>query len=232
MNNCYIESVLESLFSLYPFFLKDFIKYKDNSIINSFLEKDVKQFKHELSQYDKEAYNIFGNNEQQDAHEALLKIIDIFDILTEKKFMPKYFGGKIENIVQCKTCNYYNITYSPFIDLYVSSFENILKQKTEILNDALCEECKSPSLYRIEDITKYPKILICVTHVKNIKIPIKFKNYYFISCINHYGSTYGGHYDLITCRDFKWFKIDGENYQQINFPQNFTNARVIFFIRS
>jgi len=84
-NDCYLNSVLQALFNTYSFIC--FFKFKrpdENLIIQTFRSmhdtnglinpRDIKKL---LGRFDKESSVLFHNNDQQDAHEAIVKILDI-----------------------------------------------------------------------------------------------------------------------------------------------------------
>jgi len=83
--DCYLNSVLQALFNTHSFSCFFRIKRSDENLIiqmfriiyeyNSLVNPcNIKKL---LSQFDSSARDIFGNNDQQDAHEAIVKIIDI-----------------------------------------------------------------------------------------------------------------------------------------------------------
>lgn len=84
-NDCYLNSVLQALFNTQSFmcFFKN-KKENENLIIQIFRIiyemnnlVNPRNIKKTLARFDKEAWYIFGNNDQQDAHEAINKILDI-----------------------------------------------------------------------------------------------------------------------------------------------------------
>jgi ubiquitin C-terminal hydrolase len=87
-NNCYLNSVLQILLNN-EYFELVFKNFNFQSIIFDFLKKvycarqtgqlpiDSGIIKTVLAQFDTDASRLFGNNNQQDAHEAIVKILDI-----------------------------------------------------------------------------------------------------------------------------------------------------------
>lgn len=88
-NDCYLNSVIQALLNTYSFIsLFEYGKYENNIILllkNIYISKSVinpNKLKKKLASFDKQSFNIFGNSEQQDAHEAIIKIIDIVHLST------------------------------------------------------------------------------------------------------------------------------------------------------
>lgn len=84
-NDCYLNSVLQALFNTHSFicFFK-FKKENENQIIQMFrMIYDMNTLinphgiKKLLSKFDEVSSYLFGNDDQQDAHEAIVKILDI-----------------------------------------------------------------------------------------------------------------------------------------------------------
>ena len=84
-NDCYLNSVLQALFNTHSFicFFK-FKKVDENLIIQMFrviYEMNTlinpRNIKNLLARFDRESSDLFGNDNQQDAHEAIIKILDI-----------------------------------------------------------------------------------------------------------------------------------------------------------
>jgi ubiquitin carboxyl-terminal hydrolase 8 len=89
-NNCYLNSVLQSLLNIKPliYFLQNYEVSKDNIIrvFQNIIARDnnkvinSRNIKKILAKFDKTSETIFGNNDQQDAHEAIVKILDIIHV--------------------------------------------------------------------------------------------------------------------------------------------------------
>lgn len=107
-NDCYLNSVLQALFNTHSFscFFK-FKKENENLIIQMFRviydmntlinPRNIKKL---LSQFDQGAYDIFGNNDQQDAHEAINKILDIVHMSSAYKETNYSDYGKIDSDIK------------------------------------------------------------------------------------------------------------------------------------
>jgi ubiquitin C-terminal hydrolase len=110
-NDCYLNSVLQALFNTHSFIC--FFKFKkedENLIIQMFriiYEMNTlinpKNIKNMLAKFDKGASDLFGNNEQQDAHEAIVKILDIIHMSSVYKESNFSDYGKIDNEIKRKS---------------------------------------------------------------------------------------------------------------------------------
>jgi len=107
-NDCYLNSVLQALFNTHSFicFFK-FKKENENLIIQMFrviYEMNTlinpRNIKNLLSQFDEWAHDLFGNNDQQDAHEAINKILDIVHISCSYKETNYSDYGKLDSEIK------------------------------------------------------------------------------------------------------------------------------------
>jgi len=201
-NDCYLNAVLQALFNI-PVFKHYFENISnDNShtgnshtSIIQILSRIIKQntlinpmeIKQLLGRFDDHASSIFGNSKQQDAHEAIGKIIDIIHMITKYdnpiygfrdnetwnntvknnfSFITHYFTGQFKTTVICKSCKYKSITYENFNDIHLSlTYDDISDCIIDFIKlenmDGTCEKCKlSENLARITTIWRFPKVLI------------------------------------------------------------------------
>jgi len=110
-NDCYFNSVLQALFNTHSFicFFK-FRKEDENLIIQLFriiYEMNTlinpRQIKNQLAKFDRESLELFGNDEQQDAHEAINKILDIIHMSSSYKESNYSDYGKIDSEIKRKS---------------------------------------------------------------------------------------------------------------------------------
>ena len=112
-NDCYLNSVLQALLNTRSFvcFFK-FKKANENSIIQMFRiihEMNTlinpKFIKNLLAKFDKESSKLFGNDNQQDAHETVVKILDIIHM--SSSYIESNFSdyGKIDSEIRHKSFN-------------------------------------------------------------------------------------------------------------------------------
>jgi ubiquitin C-terminal hydrolase len=110
-NDCYLNSVIQALFNTNSFIC--FFKFKktdENPIIQMFrimYEMNTlinpKSIKRLLGQFDKEASYLFKNNDQQDAHEAIIKILDIIHMSSMYKEKNYSDYGKLDSAIKIKS---------------------------------------------------------------------------------------------------------------------------------
>ena len=107
-NDCYLNSVLQALFNTHSFIC--FFKFKkedENLIIQMFRVinemntlVNPRNIKHLLSKFDVGANDIFGNDNQQDAHEAINKILDIVHMSSSYRETNFSDYGKIDSDIK------------------------------------------------------------------------------------------------------------------------------------
>jgi ubiquitin C-terminal hydrolase len=112
-NDCYLNSVLQALFNTHSFIC--FFKFKktdENQIIQTFrviYEMNTlinpRNIKNLLATYDRGAHDLFGNNEQQDAHEAIVKILDIIHMSSAYNESNYSDYGKIDSEIKRNSFN-------------------------------------------------------------------------------------------------------------------------------
>jgi ubiquitin C-terminal hydrolase len=112
-NDCYLNSILQALFNTHSFicFFK-FKKIDENLIIQMFrvvYEMDTlinpKNIKSLLSKFDRVSLDLFGNDDQQDAHEAITKILDIVHMSSSYQESNYSDYGKIDSDIKRKSFN-------------------------------------------------------------------------------------------------------------------------------
>ena len=160
MNNCYINSVFQALINVHVFSnyfmhctpnngIMGLFQYilEQNTTISSTIVKKC------LSEINQESFNFFGNNDQQDAHENMVKLLDIIhnhthiqqdSIYNQVHLLPsvkswetninkfgysmvvKYFTGQFKTSVVCSVCDYSSLSYDNFnnISLDIPAFES------------------------------------------------------------------------------------------------------------
>lgn len=156
-SDCYFNSVLQLLINTNSFKYLLSLNEDGHTIIEYFkLINSIKtlvnprHIKTIISNYDQESNNLFGNNLQQDAHEAIIKIIDIIHNITKNdkchygpvkdpiayehwknmgkmfgySFITHFFTGQFKNILECVYCEHRTITYTNFNDISVDIYGN------------------------------------------------------------------------------------------------------------
>ncbi len=132
-NNCYLNSVLQALLTINYFV--NFFKTKqvnENKIIQIFRNVcesngtliDPNIIKKYLSHFDEYSMHLFGNNNQQDAHDAIIKILDIIHTLTVYNETNFKEYGKIDTDLKLKSFNSWKEHAKIFGFSFVTRFFN------------------------------------------------------------------------------------------------------------
>ena len=254
-NTCYINSVLQC-------FIND-IYFRNNIIKNTFNNSKpeyeiIKKIIELINLKDDDTYSfikfnlnefnqlLFKNSyftkfEQHDAHEFLLKFIDIFE--NESK---EIYYGQTKLFIKCTKCNTTKEVFEDFTTLNLNIFltekklhlyelfESYLKR--EIHNDVnnlyYCDTCKCNTTSEQKTVLwKLPKRLIVVfkrysdngdKNNNKINYPIdnvlvkesntgNVFNYSLNNIIYHFGNINNGHYVNSTKINKKWYVIDDDN---------------------
>lgn len=240
-NNCYLNSVIQSLFNTRAF---SFLFARDKEILstyeiinhlkrvyNSNYTVNLVCIKKLFANFDAQANTLFGNNGQQDAHEAIIKILDIIQLVSKQ-----FFTGQFKTTVECTECEYTSVTYNNFttlnIDVYgkniIDCIVNFIKKEPV---DGRCA-CGNTKLLKTMTIHKLPRTLIvCINRfeyingrVCKIKIPLSINNklriqnnnimhvYALSSVVYHIGSTANsGHYNVDIHKNNTWYAIDDDH---------------------
>lgn len=218
-NSCFVNSIIQIFINCKNFLQKISIIEKENPSLLFFLNNLIilPSVRHKIFS---DLISYINNNsgfnlmEQNDAHEFLVKILDMI----EKENVDVYnmfVGSKISNIY-CNNCGYKNTVSESFnsINFYLSghdTIKNILAREfdTECINGCICEECGSTGLSNKKIIDKFPQILILLNTTMKYRITIYDKikivdyhgvkiKYKLVGTVNHYGSLNNGHYNFAT----------------------------------
>jgi ubiquitin C-terminal hydrolase len=259
-NTCYINSVLQCFIndvlfrnSIFKRFLADKENIPENSefgiikeiiqTVNLLQQEQENTFvKFNLNKFNEILFknSYFNRFEQHDAHEFLLKVLDMF----EKDIKDVYYGqAKLK--IKCMKCNNIKEVIEDFstINLTVNStetlhlydlFNNYLKKELHDDSDNLyyCENCKCNTITEKQiNLWKLPKRLIVVLKRYNqngnklntkIKYPIDFmliketssqkiRSFSLKNIIYHIGHQNHGHYINSSRINNKWYLIDDDS---------------------
>jgi uncharacterized UBP type Zn finger protein len=219
-NNCYINAVVQSLLNINCIH----INIPLNGIIN------LTRYKHSLASLDDNySEKIFLNNDQQDARDALSRILEHI-----KNISVIYF--KLES--KCKLCN--DVTYDenyrtqdaiimdcepPNPPILIQDHINKFKYScTEV--ETTCEKCKNNSFKDIVSIvSEYPKVLLlfvnkgtqenCKIYFDTNNVTLENREYKLNSVIFYHqmssrSDRICGHYTAGIIKKGKMFYIDDE----------------------
>lgn len=243
-NTCYINCILQIL-AFTPGFIEALRQLEESQFIICFIHTliilksnqkildpgiFIKLLKQRLPKY--------NNNNQFDAHEFLIDLINSLDIKKDSILFSSYclqrfhknkssvydlFFGKFRKKIICISCANTNIKYEPFIDLnifpkYKSLTENIEDYFKNSLVEYTCEVCKFKGDHKIKNkIYKYPNIIIIQLNkfgeTKKISAPpasinIGTKLYSIYGITNHSGSFTNGHYKSVVYKNNNWYMMD------------------------
>ncbi len=263
-NDCYLNSVLQVL--LNDEHIRNHFKTQrdDNNINNLFYALlninensyvDPNGIKLLLSDIDIESKELFFNRDQQDSHEALMKILDLLhehNKIDGKSFIDRYFTGKYKTFVKCLNCDYSSTVKNNFRDIdfypiHSNIVECINRSEDQEKINGICEKCYKNKFFKKTTIHKYPQVLIvCVKrYVNDIngntrKINDKFtvdhklileeNDYNLASVIHHHGrSPNSGHYTVDINRNGKWYKINDDIVFEID-PNNIKSDTIYILI--
>ena len=176
----------------------------------------------------KQIFKRFDNNDEHDAHEALVCIIDILEnSIPEVKNM--FYGTLTKNIIYPGGNSETQEIMGPIILTCYNdcSLQDLIKKH---FSDTVLEgyQDNNDKTYNVavltQTITKKPPILIfCINNKHNIKIPQIFENYVLYACCLHMGNTMGGHYIAFTKHKNKWYLKDDNMVREVdNPPENGT----------
>lgn len=247
-NNCYLNSALQVLFNCDEF--KQSLEFcdTDNSLVKRLKyilikyladAHNIRILKRELSKYDNK---LFGNNMQQDSHEALIKIIDTLHEINNN--YSSMFRGKFTTTFECEKCKNTLSKQDDFFSVDINTSKNSVTEcinefiKPELIEDARCEKCNSMGLQKYTNISRMPRVLIicmkrfqydnhgklkknnqCVSIDEHFSVEENgnIKHVYELtSMVSHYGSGINsGHYNVDVLRNSSWYNVDDNDIRKL-----------------
>lgn len=238
-NICYLNSLLQSLFSL-----TNFNKLLLHSFPNeeySKLIKIISLVKDNTTIIPKGFMPLFIEkkmiNKHQDSDEVLIKFIQ-----GQSKEIQKEFENIVNKIIKCY-CGHRIESTEEHSQIYLDPAESLEESfkkfmSLELLEGYKCDKCnKINSSYSLHYINK-PAHNLCIVlrnYFKKQRIKICFKLkikgilFHLRSIIIHHGNQYSGHYVSITKKKDKWFLCDDENIREINELKSIVGAYILFY---
>ena len=200
-NNCYLNSILQIFLNNRETvnYLKKYIIFY-NSQGSSPLGEQIINPRNFLNLIKSKSFDV---TRQNDAHEALLRLVDKIPEIDKK------ITGELLTTFECLQCFKTRKIIENFntINLYSDNIEDSIKYLFRIESHILeCERCrmstntvKKSSITKIGDIIIFHNILKLKLDKDKIKENIIYDNkkYYLSGIIKHYGNTSGGHYNYI-----------------------------------
>lgn len=237
-NTCYLASALQCIVSTDSIdrYIRD--TEQSNGVIDVYrdLHRRVRQ---DVGLVDPtRMYNIiktqcstFVDNEQNDAHEALIIILDILSRSFKKEFTAMHthrawweresydiidhvFTMVTENAVFCESCKHEIINYESSYGMYCPMRTNVKDE----LPGYVCDRCKSTDTsYRISRVVRYPKTLIVLNPSVKTETFIFGKHTYETFAICNYKKVdrETGHYNVIVRDSDKWILKDDCVYRPV-----------------
>ena len=168
----------------------------------------------------------FANpNEQHDAQEVILVLIDLFEKSFSEKFIRSIFNGQ-----ECQETVYpkgVSKKESEFVTCILfptseTSLEDLIKRREKHVGiEGYVDD--DGTRYNIaavrQVVTRWPRILgFTFSMYENkfpIKIPLEFGDHKLFALVIHQGIQWGGHYALIVRRHDKWFIKDDDTVREI-----------------
>lgn len=161
----------------------------------------------------------FARNEQHDAQEALLLLIDVFEESLGKQFIQELFNGEETQVTTWKSGS--SRVENKFTTMVMDVSEpchllDLIKDQLVPVNleGYVDSEGASHSATVERKVTRWPNFtsfsFSMYDHKFPIEIPFEFEGLKAFACIMHQGHQNGGHYALLVRRYDKWYvKDDG-----------------------
>lgn len=228
-NTCYFNACLQCLFQApalsNPFLLKpyegkcEFTQEYCELLRQFWFDKTKKVLDpSKLLGIFRKKFKQFDNQEEQDAQECMLCVIDLLE--KARPSLKSVLYGTIEKKVIYPGGK--SITEEKFAVLMLTpqkgmKLEELLKEhfKQEVLTDYEDDDGKTHHCAVLDQrVTKWPTILIVGFNMFSRKfvmeIPEKFQNYKLFSACTHLGSTRQGHYLAHTKHRGTWYLKDDD----------------------
>ena len=192
----------------------------------------------------------FRSNQQQDAHEFLITVLDTVKSLSTKT------GGVLLSVLECSFCGHQSPTSEKFRCLSLDIPTSLLPDpdacfketwKSEFLSEARCPGCGSIGVSKSTQITSMPNVLVVQLkrfrqsvrgYVKNqatVTVPHRFcihqQAYDVIGVVNHVGGDLNaGHYTADILLD-RWKHCNDRKVRNIERAQNSKEAYLLFCMK-
>ena len=265
-NTCYMNTVLTTLFNLDPF-VKYFGKTKDEDFKNEFCNafRDAINNYHsntldinELYTTIKKYIQTYNSNEQQDAHQFFLDILNqLHDNLPpcfEKSYFEfeneeskKNFGNRLNivselfkgqhcNTITCQNCNYSITRYEFFFHVDIYSIDDFkMSDKIHEVQQYVCDKCKSNNCIKKSKIIYYPLHIVFLLQNKFFEeipnsITIGNNKYTLYSISNRVGSPKSGHFfTTIKNESGNWVIVNDDHVSNIS-KMNYKMSYMLYYL--
>jgi len=183
----------------------------------------------------------FANQDQHDAQEVILNLIDVFETSVGKKMIQDLFNGEEtqETIYPNGISKLKNTFTTMILDVTgPSRLEDLVKtrEKAVGIKDYTDDTGKTHHVAAVcTKITRWPKVILfsfsMYAHKFPIEIPSEFQGRKLFACVIHKGIRQGGHYALMVMRHGKWFIKDDETVSEIETPTTFNGPFYLVLYR-
>lgn len=235
-NTCYFSTAIQCLTHIPPlskhFFLND---YKGPCKITKEYEKTARALflSGETRPVDPSAllsefrskFPSFIGNQQHDAQEVIVHMIDVFENSLGKQCIQNIFNGiEVQETVYPGGKSLKEETFTTMIlePQRNCTLETLLRErwKHSGVEGYTDESGKKHNVAAISRrVTKWPRIIGFTFSMYNskfqIEIPEKFEDRFLFAVVLHMGIMWGGHYALAVKRYGKWYIKDDESVREI-----------------
>ena len=167
----------------------------------------------------------FVDQQQHDAQETVLLLIDVFEKSLGKEFVQDLFNGEEVQTTTWKNGSSEIRTQFTTMLMDVSEpchLKNLIDERQEPLTLEGYTDDQGQTYdeaYIERKVSRWPKITSFSFSMYDYKFPIElpfeFNTLKLYACILHKGHKNGGHYALLVRRYDKWFIKDDENIHEI-----------------
>jgi uncharacterized UBP type Zn finger protein len=186
-------------------------------------------------------FSSFANQQQHDAQEVILLLIDVFEKSLGKEYIMSLFNGEeVDETI-------YTGGRSESRSSFVTRFLNITEPCK--LDEAIGKRSEPTAIMDYRDKTgkihyvaairnrveRWPKIISMAFSMYTgkfpVEIPEEFEGRRLFACVLHSGIQQGGHYALLVRRWDKWYLKDDESVQRVSDINKFNNTYYMAFYR-
>jgi ubiquitin C-terminal hydrolase len=169
----------------------------------------------------------FTGNEQHDAQEVIVHMIDVLESSLGKELIQEIFNGtEVQETVYPGGVSRKEETFTTMIlePNSNSKLESILEQRWKHIGieGYMDDTGKKHNVAAVgRKVTKWPKVIGFTFAMYNskfeIEIPETFEGRHLFAVVLHMGIMWGGHYALAVKRYGKWYIKDDETVREIDF---------------
>ncbi len=167
----------------------------------------------------------FASNQQHDAQEVILHLIDVFEASLGKEIVQDIFNG--EDAQETLWSEGMSIVKTPFTTLLLDvtepcRLEDLIddRQGERAIEGFVDDNGKKFEVAAIRNkVMKWPRIVSFSFSMYDykfpIEIPFEFEGRKLFACVLHQGAQRGGHYALLVRRFDKWYLKDDETVREV-----------------